>query len=410
MAETDDRLPMPGFRPEAKILLSVVATCAEGERASRLRGLLQENIDWERLLELSEHNRLTGLLYWHLSRTCRDSVPEAILALLREYFECASRRNMLLTRELIAVLGLFGEHGIPTLPYKGPLLADALYGNVALRHFSDLDILVHKADVLRGKDLLLARGYKAEKPMGAKEEAERLEQEREYIFESANGLVRLEIHWEIHSRIASYGFDADLLWERAVPKSLAGMTMHTIPPEELFIVLCVHGGEKHNWWRLKWIADVARLVETEKDLDWGKIAQHSEALGKERAVSQGLYLANVLLGTPLPDQACRLMRNTREISAFAGLVRGHLFRREFNLPGFKEWLSYVEEMEAPASRNRSVWRIPRYCLRYLRVVTAPDFGERYTLALPAWLSFLYHIYRPLRVLAKHKGGLVGRLR
>ncbi len=74
-------------------------------------------------------------------------------------FQRVSALNILLTHELQKLLALFADNDVRAVPYKGPALALQLYGNVALRQFSDLDILVHPRDVLRARDLLLAEGY-----------------------------------------------------------------------------------------------------------------------------------------------------------------------------------------------------------------------------------------------------------
>jgi hypothetical protein len=90
-------------------------------------------------------------LYQSLNTTCPEAVPKANLAQLRNYFHANAQRNLFLTQELLKLLTLFKTNGISAIPYKGPVLAVAVYGNLALRQFGDLDILVHKRDVLRAK-------------------------------------------------------------------------------------------------------------------------------------------------------------------------------------------------------------------------------------------------------------------
>jgi hypothetical protein len=53
------------------------------------------------------------------------------------------------------LLELARQHGVrPMLrqsaAFKGPLLAESIYGDLAFREFSDLDFLVHEADLSRG--------------------------------------------------------------------------------------------------------------------------------------------------------------------------------------------------------------------------------------------------------------------
>src|SRR5437870_4666302 len=79
------------------------------------------------------------------SAACDMSIDEAVELVSREERQRNARRNLLMLRELLEVLDLFAEHSVPALPYKGPILAAVEYGNVSLRTFCDLDILVKTA-------------------------------------------------------------------------------------------------------------------------------------------------------------------------------------------------------------------------------------------------------------------------
>src|SRR5438046_1996796 len=74
-------------------------------------------------------------------------------------FQKNAARSVLLTWELVDILDLFATEGIEAMPYKGPAIAISIYGRLALRQFSDLDILVRKRDVWRCQQLLISRGY-----------------------------------------------------------------------------------------------------------------------------------------------------------------------------------------------------------------------------------------------------------
>src|SRR5579863_3082612 len=67
--------------------------------------------------------------------------------------------KMGLTAELIALTNAFKAAEIPVLPHKGPLLAQAAYGDLALREFTDLDLLIHAADLPRAIAMLADHGY-----------------------------------------------------------------------------------------------------------------------------------------------------------------------------------------------------------------------------------------------------------
>ena len=156
--------------PEAELLLWCARTCINSE-AEQIKALLKENINWDYLLRTALWHGVAALLYCSLNATCPEAVPKAILDQLRDYFHNLARRNLFLTRELLKLLNLFQAHEIPAIPYKGPVLAASAYGNLALRQFCDLDILIHKQDALRVKSLLLNQGYRLsqEQPSGAQE-------------------------------------------------------------------------------------------------------------------------------------------------------------------------------------------------------------------------------------------------
>ena len=80
---------------------------------------------------------------------------------LRDDFNDNSRRNLFLTRELLNLLTLFETHQIPAIPFKGPVLAASVYGNLALRQFSDLDLIIHKQHVAKARELLVSAGIPA---------------------------------------------------------------------------------------------------------------------------------------------------------------------------------------------------------------------------------------------------------
>src|SRR5260370_38643204 len=83
-------------------------------------------------------------------------------ASLAESFQDNTRNSVQLTAELFRLLDLFAREGIQVLPFKGPTLAMAAYGNLALRQFTDLDLLIRKEDVLRARGILLENGYRTD--------------------------------------------------------------------------------------------------------------------------------------------------------------------------------------------------------------------------------------------------------
>ncbi|MGH7231994.1 MAG: nucleotidyltransferase family protein, partial [Nitrospiraceae bacterium] len=158
-------------RVEHEIAVCCARISLGSDTASRLRTLFRQSVDWLYLLRLARQHGMTPLLYRHLSGTCADMVPKAVLDQLGEAFKENLQNNLLLTAELLTLMQMFERQGIAAVPYKGPVLAVSVYGNLALRQFRDLDIFVHKRDALKARDLLIERGYRPEFPLIGNQDA-----------------------------------------------------------------------------------------------------------------------------------------------------------------------------------------------------------------------------------------------
>ncbi len=172
------------------------------ERAERIKILLTGNIEWTYLLHLAALHGIMPLLYWHLNTICPEAVLESSFDLLRDYFYANEFHNHLLTSELLRILQLFEKQGIPAIPYKGPVLAASVYGNLSLRQFGDLDILIHKRDVQRVQELLVAQGYR---PWFAHSDYHR-------GFDGEANRIHLEIHWNLLPKSLCFPLDFERLW------------------------------------------------------------------------------------------------------------------------------------------------------------------------------------------------------
>jgi hypothetical protein len=243
------------------------------------------------------------------------------LAQLQAHFYTNAGHNMFLTKELLQLLQLFDAHGILALPYKGPVLAVSAYGTLVFRQFGDLDILVRTRDALPARNLLLAHGY------------QQTFHARVALFErfrKVDELVRADeqVLVELHRAITSHTFFFPLalapLWARAQPVLLAGTPVQSLAPEDLLLILCVHGA-KHYWSRLGWIYDVAALLHRQPGLDWGQIVVQASRLGGKRMLWLGLRLAHDLCGTALPETIERQLQADRVLPWLAMQVQSRLF-------------------------------------------------------------------------------------
>lgn len=347
----------------AEVLLLCARLRLDPESAARLRELASRSLSWDHLRRNALKHGIIPLVYQRLSESVRDVVPGPVLARLRRDHQQNSIRSLAVTAELLRLLQLLERHGIGAVPYKGPALAAHVYGNLSIRQFGDLDILVREDDVSRAKGVLCEDGYVTEGWPSLLDEAAFLRRAHVHSFHSAEGSVHLELHWDFTPRELAFPLDLDALWGRLRRRPLGSVDVLTLPPEDLLLILCVHGA-KHCWSRLKSIRDVAEVVDTDRDMDWDRVLDDSRSLGAHRMLSLGIFLAGELLGAPVPLEVRRHIDEDLMVPHLAGDVRARLFRDDVRHSVSAEAQLFYMKM-----RERVRERLPqamRYMRRYAR--------------------------------------------
>ena len=381
---------------EIDLLLSCARPQITPERAATIREALQNGIDWEYLFRVAGRHGLMPLLYHQLNTIFPESVPGALLNRLKARFHANLAYNLFLTAELLKVLSLFENHGISAVPFKGPVLASSVYGNLSFREFSDLDILIHKSDLKRVKDLLLSQGYSALYELNRSQEASSNRRAGQYHFRHKNNAVNLEIFWEFAPKGLSFPVNLQQLWNRLEKISFSGKDVRAFSPEDLLHVLCCHG-YKHNWEELRWICDVANLIQSHREMDWNLVIEEAHTLGTERILFLGLYLAKNLLDIDLPDDVWQKAQSDTKVRSLTRMVCKHLFSGTNGSLGIAERsLFHLRSFKTLSQRFQYL---------YFSAIP-PSFVEFEILELPSSLFFLYYLIRPFRLLGKYS---VGRL-
>jgi hypothetical protein len=384
--------------PEAELILCCARTQPSARTTERVRALLERDLDWPTLIGTALVQRVAPLLYTWLSTIHPEAVPTAVLDDLEARFLTNSERDLRLVQELPRVMAAFEARGVRAIPFKGPLIAAALYRNLALRRFYDLDILVHPHDVRGAKEALLSLGYRQEGFAG----------DWEWHFMEAQGRWPVDLHERVTPVYFPSPAPFDELWEKLEPVSLQDRPILTLAPAHLLLVLSLQLAKdcRDCRQRLAQICDAAELVRTYPDLDWEFVRQRARAIGILRIVLLELQLVNDLLDAPLPEGVLQTVRADRRVRSLAVQVSARLFPR----PGapvqalraepgthrvdIRFYLSSRERL-----RDKVGYVFQRVGLRLLPLITPSDRDRRFV-ALPRALGLLYYVVRPVRVLVQ----------
>jgi len=382
--------------PECELLLRVLRRDLKCEAACEINDPSRA-VDWERFYFQLDRHGVTSLAYARLDRYDGVVVPHEVFDRLHQAYLGCSRRNLFLVSRLVRLLDLFQLADIPVIPLKGLVLAEALYGDTALRQFDDLDLLVRKRDVSRAAQLLLAHGYALDSALSWAPMETLFDSKCELSFRRECG-TQVDLHWDIAASHYPFRFDTEILWSSLRPQSMAGRLVQSPSSECLLLFLCMHGA-RHLWMRLQWICDVARLIEISPEMNWSRVFELAGVDGGEHVVLLGLLVAHDLLHAPLPDEVLRRAREDNVIQPLAVQVRRRLSEPTLAAP--ESW----ERASFNATMAERAWDKMRL---FVALLKAPTEADARLLRLPRKLFFLYYPFRIWRLSAKYGARLTRR--
>jgi hypothetical protein len=355
------------------------------EKSASLRSLLQRPLNWESLVNRAEHQGVVPILYQVLS-SLGSEMPATGLSLLKQRYEANLHKTLFLTRELIRILDHLDALAITVLPYKGVALAETLYADIALRQAGDIDVLIRPQDLSRIRDALKELGYTSHLTLAEAEERAYLQSGYECAFDSPLGRNLLEVQWALQPRFYAVDFEMEALFRRAITVTVAGRSMKTPSPEDLFVILSLHAA-KHVWGRLIWLCDISQLLKSPA-LNWDWIGETAASLGIVRILQVTLILTNRLLGTAIPAAAEKALPADPDALALADEIAPQMGGAVLH---DVESLSYFRLMLRLRERRSDRIRFQR------RLAFTPGPGEWRAIRLPAPLFPLYRLVRLWRL-------------
>ena len=254
------------------------------------------DVQWPLFLRLVRFHRVQGLV-WALPRF-RERIPDEIAQSIAADASTIAADNLRASVEANRLLKAFLEAKLDALFVKGLTLGALCYPNLAVKSAVDIDLLVAEANLTSAADLLQRAGYQLDAPAGLHDADGLLAwhqpgKESTWVRAEPRSIVDLHTRLSDHPRlIPSIGLGSP----RRTVEIGNGTRLPTLRDEELFAYLCVHGASS-AWFRLKWITDLAALLEPRPANEIEHFYRRSQDLGAGRAAGQALLLADRLYGT-----------------------------------------------------------------------------------------------------------------
>jgi hypothetical protein len=381
-------------KPEFELLILGAGTSCDETTKRRIAEIASSGIDWDELTSLAVQQGLAPLLYRNVRTRFPGILPADVEDRLRDIYHANSARNLRLTAALLKILESLEAGGVKAMPYKGPSLADFAYGNVALRQFNDLDILVRPCDVLRARDLMVTMGYRPERTLSRTQAVTLTRWNNEISLTENERKIGVELQWNIVPGYFSFPVERLGIWGRQEKRLTNDFKIPTLPPEELLLVLCIHGC-KDLWRRLIWVRDIAELIGRTDRLDWPALMELSRVCGSHRMLCIGLRLAEDLFGPVLPGPVLKAVAEDPAVDRLARGIKRRIFGNDRGSEAFLRYLIFYFNF-----RERWQDRLG-LCGKFTMNLV---FGDWNPAPLPDYLFPLAYVLRPVTLLKRYGEG------
>ena len=324
VAATDGPMSYPRSAPSSQAapsaLLANTTTATATIDQPKASGVVKadEDIDWPIFWDIVNQHDLLPMVIQVIQTGHLQGVPEQYLTRLPLTSKRVAIQNAYLTQVLLSVLQNLATRGMKVIPFKGPILALMVYGNLCQRRFCDLDLLVSQSDFDQVKQCFLDEGYQLN-----------IEADWSVHLIHPDTDINIDLHHQITETYFPFYLDFDQVFGRSLTQHYANHTIQVLSPEDTLILLAIQLAKDahHQQKFLKKACDLALLID-HVSLNWHEAIAYSESMGGKRMVLLGLYLAQQLLNTKLLDWVNQQIESDRVLVAYGQSVCERLFTED----------------------------------------------------------------------------------
>ena len=368
-------------------------------RNEAIRAAARSDIDWGRFYRVISRQRIWALAHDGIRRA-EVAAPAEVTQALAAAADRFGRLSANYLEQTIRLRDLFDQAGLDVTFFKGASLGVLAYGDGALKHARDIDLLIAPDAIHAGLALLRSNGYLPRHPLPDSPAlfAAWLRTAKDFELFHPQHNTTVELHWALVDNMRHAAALAANLRTREVDLG-GGRNLLTFEHDILIVYLCAHGA-RHGWFRLKWIADLAALLSQASPAEFEACVALAQSCDMEPCVAQAVLLCDQLFRLDLvADAAAAFRQNPRyrwlERVALNAMTSGGGEIEPLDIPNATVPTLFSRFFLG----NRWSYRLAE--LR-LRLVSLKDMQA---LALPRPLWFLYPLVRLPLSLARHiRGG------
>jgi hypothetical protein len=279
---------------------------------------------------------------------------------------------------------LLEENDIKAIAFKGPTLAQLAYGDITLRQYVDLDILIKKEDINKVIKINLDNNYLCINSKWIRK-AKNLEYIKDITFVNTKKSVNLEIHIKPFSFSLLNNFD---IFKDNQDISINNYNFKNFNVNYLIVYLSIHGS-RHIWERIEWIIDINKLLINQSDkIDFNEVYNIAKKLDSQISVNLAFYLCIHLFNNK--DLLTKI--DTIDNLIVEDLAKRVLinYKSKSKMSNYKIFLFHNKLFKRKASKVYHIFQNFRINYRDLDFITLPDN-----------LHIIYYLLKPIRIIKEY---------
>ena len=271
---------------------------------AQLNDLLPRIKDWDYFTEISIGKGIAPLIYKKLSLLDNQGlIPDIVKEKIHEAYYKTLIRSVVLHDTFKKVGEALLSNDIQIIVLKGIFLSEWLYKDLALRQFTDIDLLVKPEDGERCIEILKAMGFKPFDE-GVSDFINAHSEIVHYQPMVLNKVI-VEIHVKLHPDNKNYNLITTNFIENSIPVTIDGLSVNAFRLNDLIIYLCVHLDKHFRGVDLQFtsINDIVNLLYGfGKSINWSEFVNCCRINKCEDLVFSYLILIDNFFDINLPSE------------------------------------------------------------------------------------------------------------
>lgn len=350
---------------EDEIARLIALVFLQPDQKSRLEQMIVKNdTDWKKTIGLILEHKLLSISVPVL-RDVRmgKKFPQVINTLIRQKKIRVNRKELLLN-ELKRVTLACKLAGIPTLSYKGQILAHKYYESPHLRDSVDVDLAIEEKNLAKSFEVMQSLGYELIKDEGENVDIEKMRSydiDFSWVLRDEEGNIKIntEFHWQPSHNVLWVPLKFSDIINDTTQVELDGRKLQSFEEIIHIVIVIIHHGIVDGWGKLRHLVDLTVILRAMSAEDIAALSERAKQHKVLNAFLVGVELARNIFEIELAKN----LTVPKEMKALANDMEPEIL--ENRLSGKwsdqkKKLIYYIKMRDSFQDKIKSLWVFSKF--------------------------------------------------